>query len=213
MALPPSFAPADRLNAERAKLSELTHHILSLRRGQPVVQRMLGGCQHGVISAIAALLAYLPAQPLGLKEGFWASITAISVAQTEFNAARTTARDQAIGALVGGLVGVCASMLAGQGLGVYAASIAISMAICWALNVASASRLAGSTLTIVVLVPHQGSVQQMFASRLAEVGWGICVAVTVVWLAGRLPARFWGRPPKVTAGTSDAAAASRNRGS
>ena len=185
----PAIAPADHLNDERVKLSQLSAHLLSIRRSQPVVRRMLGGTQHGVISAVAAVLAYLPAQPLGLKEGFWASITAISVAQTEFNATTTTARDQAIGALVG-IIGVSASMLAGQSLGTYAAAIAVCMLICWTLNVPSASRLAGSTATIVLLVPHQGSIQQMLVSRLAEVGWGTFVAVTVVWLAGRLPARF-----------------------
>lgn len=186
----PAIAPADHLNDQRVKLSELSGHLLSIRRSQPVVRRMLGGAQHGVISAVAAVLAYLPAQPLGLKEGFWASITAISVAQTEFNATTTTARDQAIGALVGGIIGVSASMLAGQSLATYAAAIATCMFICWTLNVPSASRLAGSTATIVLLVPHQGSIEQMLVSRLAEVGWGTFVAVSVVWLAGRLPARL-----------------------
>lgn len=168
-------------------MSELSGHLLSTRRSQPLARRILGGTQQGAISAIAAVLAYLPAQPLGLKEGFWASITAISVAQTEFNATRTTARDQAIGAVVGGIVGVSASLLIGETLATYAAAIAISMLMCWLFNVSSASRLAGSTATIVVLVPHQGSITHMFASRLAEVGWGIVVAITVVWIAERLP--------------------------
>jgi uncharacterized membrane protein YgaE (UPF0421/DUF939 family) len=188
-----AIAPADHLNDERAKVSELNSAVLALRSSLPVVRRMLAGAQHGAVSAIAAVLAYLPTQPLGLKEGFWASITAITVAQTEFHAAQSTARDQAIGALVGGTVGVCVSTLADRSLAVYATAIAISMLICWGFNTASASRLAGSTVTIIVLVPHQGTAQQMFASRLAEVGWGICVAVAVVWVAGRLPGKFWHR--------------------
>jgi uncharacterized membrane protein YgaE (UPF0421/DUF939 family) len=189
----PAFAPADHLNDDRERLTQLSSAVLALRRGLPVLRRMLGGCQHGIISAVAAVLAYLPAQPLGLKEGFWASITAISVTQTEFHAAQSTARDQAVGALIGGMVGVCASTLAGRSLWLYAAAIAFSMLICWGLNVASASRLAGSTATIVILVPHEGSVERMLISRLTEVGWGICVAVAVVWLAGRLPAKIWPR--------------------
>lgn len=185
---PPAFAPADHLNHARTRATELSAALLALRRSLPVWHRMLAGSQQGIISAIAAVLAYLPAQPLGLKEGFWASITAISVTQTEFHAAQSTARDQAIGALVGGIVGVCAATFIGQSLWVYAAAIALSMVLCWGCNFSSASRLAGSTATIVLLVPHQGPVARMLVSRLAEVGWGIVVAVAVVWVAGRLPA-------------------------
>jgi hypothetical protein len=76
------------------------------------------------------------------------------------------------------------------------------MLACWAMNVGSASRLAGITATIILLVPHVGSPQSMFLSRIVEVGWGVCVAVATVWLAARLPAahlaadRGNGAPPR-----------------
>jgi uncharacterized membrane protein YgaE (UPF0421/DUF939 family) len=152
-----------------------------------------GGAHLGAISAFAAVAAYLPTHALGLKEGFWSSITAISVVQTEFQATQTTARDQFIGAAVGGAVAVGASMAMGeQNLFVYAGAIVISMLVCWALNVATASRLAGSTATIILLVPHSGSAQHMYGARLAEVGWGLCVAIGIVWLAARVPAKYFG---------------------
>lgn len=78
----------------------------------------------------------------------------------------------------------------GQHLPSYAAAVLVSVANCWILNVASTARLAGVTATIIMLVPHEGSPERMMVSRVAEVGWGVCVAIAVVWLVSRLT-----RPP------------------
>ncbi|HEX4024138.1 MAG TPA: FUSC family protein [Steroidobacteraceae bacterium] len=190
----PASAPADHFSPERSRLRELSAALTSLRKASPLLHRLAGGAHHGAISACAALAAYLPTQALGLKEGFWSAITAISVVQTEFQATETTARDQFIGAAIGGVIGVCASLALGQSLPVYAAAVVVSMLACWALNVASSSRLAAVTATIILLVPHTGSPERMFGSRLIEVGWGVCVAVVAVWVAARLPARHLGHP-------------------
>jgi uncharacterized membrane protein YgaE (UPF0421/DUF939 family) len=163
----------------------------ALRKALPLLHRMAGGAHYGMISACAAVIAYLPTRPLGLKEGFWSAMTAIAVVQTEFRATETTARDQFIGAAIGGITGLCAFVAFGSHLIVYAAAIVVAMLTCWAFNVGSASRLAGTTATIILLVPHTGSPASMFGSRLAEVGWGVTVAVVTVWLAARLPARLW----------------------
>ena len=136
----------------------------------------------------------MPAHAIGLSQSFWSAVTAISVAQTEFRAAETTARDQFLGAAVGGLTGLCVFFALGQSLLVYALAVVLGMLVCWALNIASASRLAGITATIILLVPHVGSPERMFLSRLGEVGWGVCVAVATVWLAARLPAARQPRP-------------------
>jgi uncharacterized membrane protein YgaE (UPF0421/DUF939 family) len=184
-------APADHFSPSRSRLIELCRNVDFLRKQLPLLHRIAGGVHHGVISACAALLAYWPTHAFGLKEGFWSAITAISVVQTEFQATRTTARDQFIGAAIGGSVAVASVLALGeQNLLVYAGAIVISMLVCWALNVASASRLAGSTATIILIVPHIGSAQRMFGARLVEVGWGLCVAITVVWLAARVPAKY-----------------------
>lgn len=183
-----SHAPADHFNPDRAQLTDLNVSLARLRGALPLLQRLAAGAHHGVISACAALLAFLPAHAIGLKESFWSAITAISVAQTEFRATQTTARDQFCGAAVGGLTGLCTFFALGENLIVYAFAVILAMLVCWALNVGSASRLAGITATIILLVPHVGSPQSMFLSRVIEVGWGVCVAVAIVWLAGRLPA-------------------------
>jgi uncharacterized membrane protein YccC len=184
-------APADHFSPDRSQLADLNTGLARLRRSAPLLRRLAGGAHHGAISACAALVAFIPAHAIGLSQSFWSAITAISVTQTEFRATETTARDQFLGAAVGGLVGLCTFLALGQSLTVYALAVVLAMLVCSALNVASASRLAGITATIILLVPHAGSPQTMFWSRIAEVGWGVCVAVCVVWLAGRLPAAHW----------------------
>lgn len=151
--------------------------------------RVLGGLSQGLISATAALLAYLPAKPLGLQEGFWGSITAIAVVQSQFDATRSSARDQFAGAAVGGSIGGAIVSAAGQSLVIYILAVIASMAACWVLNIKTAARLAGITATIIALVPHHASVRSMLISRIGEVGWGVVVAISLVWLVSRVVGR------------------------
>ncbi|MHC2021167.1 FUSC family protein [Methylobacterium sp. CM6247] len=141
---------------------------------------------HGLLSAGAAVLAYLPTQALNQREGFWSAITAIAVLQTEFRATRKVGRDQLLGAATGGLIGLGIWLGLGQHLASYALAVILSLTACWLLNVASAARLAGITATIILLVPHDGTAQHIFGSRVMEVGWGVTVAIIVGWLATRL---------------------------
>jgi uncharacterized membrane protein YccC len=193
--MPPAqaHAPADHFSPDRARLTDLGLGLARLRRTLPPLRRLAAGAHQGAISACAALLAYAPAHAIGLGESFWSAITAIAVAQTEFQATQTTARDQFLGAAIGGIAGLCAFLTLGESLIVYALAVVLAMLACWALNVASASRLAGITATIILLVPHAGSAAGMLGSRLLEVGWGICAAVGTVWAAGRLPAALTAR--------------------
>ena len=154
----------------------------------PAGARIIGGVTQGLMSAAAAIIAYLPTQPLGLREGFWASITSIAVVQTEASAVRSSARDQFAGAAIGGTIGAVVGSLTGQHLYAYALAIVLAMLLCWLCKIASAARLAGSTVTILLLVPHQGTVGWMMLSRLAEVAWGVTVAIAVVWVVNRVKA-------------------------
>jgi uncharacterized membrane protein YccC len=120
-----------------------------------------------------------------LQEGFWASITAIAVVQTEWSAARTSARDQFAGAAIGGSISACIVILAGQHLWAYVVAVIASMVACFLFKVTGAARLSGSTATIILLVPHRGSVESMMVSRILEVGWGVVVAIATVWLVNR----------------------------
>lgn len=184
-------APADQYSPSQNELRDLSLRLTALRRATPLLRRMIAGGHHGILSACAALIAYLPSHGLGLGQCFWSALAAIAVVQTEFRAAESTARDQFLGAAVGGMAGVGASLALGHNLLAYCLAVVLSMATCWLLNVATASRLAGITATIILLVPHRDTPERMFLSRVAEVGWGVCSAVGTVWLAARFPsARF-----------------------
>jgi uncharacterized membrane protein YccC len=149
----------------------------------PFRARLKGGSAQALMSAAAAVIAYLPTRPLGLHEGFWGSITAIAVVQAELSATQSSARDQFTGAAIGGSISALIYTIAGQHLPVYVISLVLSMLACWLLNVSTAARLAGSTVTIIMLVPHVGTGGwKMMLSRVAEVGWGVAVAITIVWV-------------------------------
>ena len=156
---------------------------LSSRLG--VRAKIVGGLAQGLMSASAAILAYLPTKPLGLQEGFWGSITAIAVVQSQLADTRNSARDQFAGAAIGGALAAAVVSLAGQSLAAYALAVVVSMAACWVFNVSSAARLAGSTATIIALVPHHGRIEWMMLSRVAEVAWGVSVGICVVWIVNR----------------------------
>jgi len=175
MAAADTSDPAGRIKqtAQRAQYS----------KELPFRARLKGGTAQALMSAAAAVIAYLPTKPLGLHEGFWGSITAIAVVQAELSATQTSARDQFTGAAIGGSISALIYTIAGQDLPAYVVSLVLAMLACWMLNVSTAARLAGSTVTIIMLVPHHGTGGwKMMLSRVAEVGWGVAVAITIVWL-------------------------------
>jgi uncharacterized membrane protein YccC len=151
--------------------------------------RAVHGSLHALLSATAAVLAYLPPKALGLQEDFWTAITAIAVVQTEFAAVRSTARDQFLGAAIGGLIGGAVILTFGSHLITYAAAVMLSIIVCWLIGIATSARLAGTTATIILLVPHAGSPLDVVATRIGEVGWGVTVGLAVVWLETRLRKR------------------------
>lgn len=181
---------ARRAERDVGRIRWLRGQVVRLSKRLPLRRRLSRGLAHGLMSAVAAVAAYVPTQFLGLREGFWAAITAVAVAQTEFGATRSTARDQFTGAAIGGIVGLSASLGLGPSLWTYAAAVVLATLACWLVNVASACRLAGITATIILLVPHVGPVERMAASRVVEVGRGVCVAIATVWVVTRLNRRL-----------------------
>jgi uncharacterized membrane protein YccC len=155
--------------------------------------RLALGLRHGLVSVAAAFCAYLPTHYIGLQQGFWSAITAISVAQMEFRDSKNMGRKQVTGAAAGGMAGLSLSLGFGDTLPVYAAAILGSVLLCWVLNVADAAQLAAITSTIILLVPHAGSNEAMLVSRLSEVAWGVCVGISVAWLENNLVRKLWGR--------------------
>ena len=157
----------------------------ALERCPPWVGRSLSGAHHGVISGIAGLIAYLPTYLLGVREGFWSAIAAVTVARAERRSTAALARDQFLGAAIGGTVAMGALLSFGDHLIVYAGAVVLAIACCWGVNVPAASRLAGVTTSITLLAPRFKSPEAMFALRFGEICWGVFVAVVTVTIATR----------------------------
>lgn len=190
MTQPPNIGSAptgkEMAAGNEAHIGWLASRLKFLRKTLSLRQRLVGGMEQGCLSSAAAIIAYIPAQALGIKEEFWGAITAIAVLQSEYKATRSTARDQLMGAGVGGVIALAVLFALGEGLASYGLAVVLSLLACWLLNVGSAARLAGITATIILLVPHTGSPERMFLSRISEVGWGICVAISIVWCVHRV---------------------------
>ena len=111
--------------------------------------RFTAGLVQGSISATAAVLAWLPTQAIGLREGFWAAITAVAVAQTEFDAATSTARDQFAGAAIGGAVAAGVSLFVAPGAVGLGISVVIAILAFRLFDMVSAALLGGITSVII----------------------------------------------------------------
>ena len=149
------------------------------------LKRIWDGAVRGVLLLAAAGCAYEPAHALGLRQEFWAPITAILVLQTEMRALRNMARNQALGGIIGGTVALALLLCFGDTLPAYLGAVLLSAVLCHGLNLEGASQIAGVTATILMLVPHTETPAMFLLARLSEVGWGICVGAAVAWLALR----------------------------
>ena len=162
-------------------------------RRLPWTHRALKGMWQALLALVAASSAYGLGLLLHTQQAFWAALTAIAVTQQSYLDTRASSRDQIIGATVGGIAGLAAALLWGEQYGAYAVAIVVAITACWLFGVGSAGRLSGSTTTIVMLVPHNGSFWLIALTRIGEVALGIACALLVVGIAERLQAR-WAHP-------------------
>ena len=189
------------MNASRRTLAEIHRgfariaaEAAQLRRALSRRDRLLAGLSHALRAALAATLGYYGALALGLEQGFWAAITAISVTQNNYAEVRNSSRDQFIGAAIGGLVGMTAATPAPGHFLPYILALLVGMTLCWMLDLGAAGRIAGVTTTIIMLVPHHGTFWQFALFRLGEVMLGAVSALLVTWLGNRLERRLAGTP-------------------
>jgi hypothetical protein len=132
---------------------------------------------HAGKTALAASLCWWLASRFGLHDGYWGAISAIIVLQSNFGATITASRDRILGTVIGALLGFAFSLV-----GVlpwnYIAAIFAAVVICGLLGFRSSSRLAGVTITIVMLV-QASSHKDIALIRVGQVMVGILVAVAV----------------------------------
>src|SRR5271165_5446398 len=155
----------------------------TLEAPTPWFNRLLGSGRRtllvqGIKTGLAAGLCYWLSVHFGLHEGYWAAISAIIVLQSNVGSTVTASRDRFIGTAIGAVLGFIASPWR-RHPAVYAATILVALVLCGLLNLKNSSRLAGVTITIVMLVERSGSHWTIALDRVMEVVLGIVVALAV----------------------------------
>jgi uncharacterized membrane protein YccC len=147
---------------------------------------------HAGKTALAAALCWWVALRFGLRDGYWGSISAIIVLQSNVGATVTASRDRLLGTFIGALLGFGFSILPVPLLFSYILALLVAVVASGMLALSNSSRLACVTITIVMLVHREGPRWGLAFDRVAEVVMGIVVAliVTTVVLPDRARLRL-----------------------
>ena len=133
---------------------------------------------HAAKTSLAAALCWWLALRFGLHDGYWGAISAIIVLQSNFGATVSASRDRILGTVVGTVLGFSFSLF-----GVlpwnYILAVLVAVVVCGLLGLRSSSRLAGVTITIVMLVQKPGPRWGLALDRVNEVFLGIVVAIAI----------------------------------
>jgi uncharacterized membrane protein YccC len=136
---------------------------------------------HAAKTALAAGLCWWLALRFGLHDGYWGSISAIIVLQSNMGATVSASRDRLIGTLIGGIFGFAFSLY-GTLPWNYVIALLVAVIVCGLLGLRASSRLAAVTITIIMLVQKPGSRWGLALDRVGEVVLGIVVALAVTTL-------------------------------
>src|ERR1039457_6263522 len=141
---------------------------------------------HASKTALAAALCWWLAHQFGLHDGYWGSISAIIVLQSNVGSTVNASRDRLLGTVIGAALGFSFSLF-GTLPWNYILAVIAAIIVCGLLGLRSSSRLAGVTITIIMLVHKEGSLWGLAGARVIEVVFGIIVALAVSTLV--FPAR------------------------
>jgi len=133
---------------------------------------------HATKTALAAALCWAIALRFGLHDGYWGAISAIIVLQSNFGATITASRDRILGTLIGAAFGFAFSLFGALPWN-YILAVLLAVILCGLLGLRNSSRLAGVTITIVMLVQKSGSHWLLALHRVGEVILGFVVAILV----------------------------------
>ena len=133
---------------------------------------------HAAKTALAAGLCWWIALRFGWHDGYWGSISAIIVLQSNVGSTVSASRDRMLGTLIGALFGF-ASTLFGTLPWNYVIALIAAVIVCGLLGLRNSSRLAGVTITIVMLVKSEGSHWTIALDRVGQVLLGIIMALVV----------------------------------
>jgi len=136
---------------------------------------------HAAKTALAAALCWWLALRFGLHDGYWGSISAIIVLQSNMGATVSASRDRLIGTLIGGVFGFSFSLFGALPWN-YVLAVIAALIVCAMTGLPASSRLAAVTITIIMLVQKPGSRWGLALDRVGEVVLGIVVALAVTTL-------------------------------
>src|SRR5271157_3803670 len=136
---------------------------------------------HAAKTALAAALCWWLALRLGLHDGYWGSISAIIVLQSNVGSTVNASRDRILGTLIGTVLGFSFSLFGALPWN-YILAVLTAVIVCGLLGLRSSSRLAGVTVTIIMLVQKSGPRWSLALERVGEVLLGIVVALAVTTL-------------------------------
>ena len=133
---------------------------------------------HAARTALAAALCWWLAVHFGWPDGYWGAISAIIVLQSNFGSTISASRDRILGTVIGALFGFSFTQFGALPWN-YTLAVLAAVTVCGLLGLRSSSRLAGVTITIVMLVQNGGSHWTIALDRVMEVFLGIVVALAV----------------------------------
>jgi uncharacterized membrane protein YccC len=136
---------------------------------------------HAAKTALAAALCWWLARRFGLREGYWGSISAIIVLQSNVGSTVNASRDRILGTLIGAALGFSFSLFGSLPWN-YILAVLLAVIVCGLLGLRNSSRLAGVTITLVMLVQENGPRWSLALARVSEVVLGIVVALGVTTL-------------------------------
>ena len=136
---------------------------------------------HAAKTALAAALCWWLALRFGMHDGYWGSISAIIVLQSNVGSTVTASRDRVLGTLIGAVLGFSFSLF-GTLPWNYILAVVAAVVVCGLLGLRNSSRLAGVTITIVMLVQKTGPRWSLALDRVSDVMLGIVVALAVTTL-------------------------------
>jgi uncharacterized membrane protein YccC len=173
-----------RLKANKTWSQQL--HAIKLRVEKRANPEVLSGERlrlaiHAAKTALAATLCWWLALRFGLHDGYWGSISAIIVLQSDVGSTVSASRDRVLGTLIGAALGFSFSLFGVLPWNYILAMIAAVIA-CGLLGLRNSSRLAGVTITIVMLVQKTGPRWSLALDRASQVMLGIVVALAVTTL-------------------------------
>jgi uncharacterized membrane protein YccC len=105
----------------------------------------------------ACALSYLLARLFGLREDYWALITAIVVTQPALGDTLAASRNRVVGTLIGAAAGFAVLEAAQHGLPQFALFWCALVPLALLTAIRQSLRLSGVTLVVVVLIPSQAA--------------------------------------------------------